>query len=204
MTTPMIQLENISYSYRNENTCKKIFTNFSETVFKTEHLAVMAPSGRGKTTLLFLIAGLIVPQCGSIVYGVSKPKFSIVFQENRLLEQETVRTNLFFINPSLTEETILDMLQKIDLAKSFGEAKLFSFKKVCQLSGGEKRRVALIRALLANYDILLLDEPFTGLDEQTKVRALHLVKNMSEKKTIILSTHELADAELLNCRILKL
>lgn len=158
----------------------------------------MAASGTGKTTLLHLIAGLLIPSGGQISYPVPKPRFSFVFQENRLLENSSAAKNLRLVNPALTPAQIHDAFMHAGLPETCGQ------KKVRFLSGGEQRRISLLRALLAEYDILLLDEPFTGLDETTKEQLLAYVKASTEGKTVLFATHNEKEAEMLCCEPLRL
>lgn len=195
-----IEIVNLSFSY-NKNKERYIFKDFNLEIKRGHSTAIMAPSGAGKTTLLFLIAGLLEAESGSVIYPYKNPKFSMVFQENRLLEYETVSKNLELINPSLTRENIKNLL----FMSGFDEnPEKFAQNKVRKLSGGEKRRVSILRALVAEYDILLLDEPFSGLDEKSKHQMVKLIKEKTEEKTKILITHNLEDAQLLDCDIVRI
>lgn len=190
-----IKIQNVSFSYGE----KPIFTHFSALFQGGKKTAVMAGSGSGKTTLLHLISGLLVPSCGQISYPVVSPRFSFVFQENRLLENASIMRNLRLVNPALSTEQIHEALAHAGLTKQYAH------KKVRLLSGGEKRRTALLRALLAEYDILLLDEPFTGLDTKTKEGLLAYTNASTEGKTVLLVTHSQQEAEALGCeRIFRL
>lgn len=185
-----IEITDLSFSYGN----KKIFTHFSASIPMGECSAVMARSGTGKTTLLHLIAGVLQPMGGSIHYAVDKPKFSVVFQENRLLEHCSVWKNLYIINHDVTKTQALEALSEVGLS-----AELLH-KKAGKLSGGEQRRVAIVRALLADYDILLLDEPFTNLDEDSKAKMMRYVKTCNVGKTVLLVTHDEEEAQALGSR----
>ena len=184
-----LEVKNLSFSYGQ----KPIFRNFSASFKEGKRTAIMAGSGAGKTTLLRLIAGLLVPSEGQIAYPVPNPRFSLVFQENRLLERASVTRNLHLVNPTLSTEQIRTALAQANLPIQY------EHKKIRDLSGGEKRRIALLRALLAEYDILLLDEPFTGLDEETKGHLLAYTKASTEGKTVLLVTHSEDEAKSLNC-----
>lgn len=180
-----ISVDNISFSYGEKN----VFENFSAE-FPTKKLSViMSPSGSGKTTLLYLIAGLLKPSCGNITYPDSNPKFSMVFQDNRLIDSLSVFRNIKMANSNLSLEDITDCLKALGIDGMHQ-------KKVKDLSGGEKQRVAIARALLADYEILLMDEPFTGLDKETKLSVINYVKNRTANKTVLLVTHHKTDAEL--------
>lgn len=190
-----LEITDLSFSYGE----KPVFHHFSALFKGGRRTAIMAGSGAGKTTLLHLIAGLLVPSDGQISYPFPKPRFSFVFQENRLLENASVIRNLRLVNPALSTEQIGTALSQTGLSQEYGH------KKVRLLSGGEKRRVALLRALFSKYDILLLDEPFTGLDEETKKQLLAYTKSSTEGKMVLLVTHSEKEAALLCCdRILRL
>ena len=184
MSSSYIKLENISYSYEDKN----IFERFNLQFPEGETTVIMAPSGTGKTTLLHLLSGLLSPQEGSICFPMPNPKISMVFQENRLLESAKVSQNIKLVNPVLTKEEILDFLQALDLTDCYS-------KKAGHLSGGQARRLAIARALACKYDILLLDEPFTGLDEKTKWKVMNFLKEKTKGKTVLLVTHNKEEAD---------
>lgn len=152
---------------------------------------IMAPSGWGKTTLLRLILGLEKPDSGTIsdVPG----RFAAVFQENRLLEELDAEGNLrFVLGSSFDSERAKKLLGDLSLQD-------YEKRPVSQFSSGMKRRLALARALLASSDCLILDEPFTGLDEVSKGKAIKAIR--AAKKQTILVTHDRTDAEALGAEI---
>lgn len=149
--------------------------------------AVMAPSGTGKTTLLRILAGLEKPDSGEIT-GLSGLRVSMVFQEDRLIDSLDAAANIRITAPGLTEQETEKALIETGLAEAVHQ-------KTSDLSGGMKRRVAVLRALLARYDLLLLDEPFTGLDTETKEKVIRTLLQRAAGKTVILVTHDPADAE---------
>lgn len=176
---------------------EKILEHFSCTFRAGSAYCLMAPSGTGKTTLLNLLMGLELPDSG-MLSGLEGKKISAVFQEDRLLEDCTILENIRFVTgrrltvPEITRE-VLRLLPKEALAKP-----------VCEFSGGMKRRAALLRALLAPADLLLLDEPFTGLDREARLAAASLIKEYSRGKLLIVSTHAPEDARLLDADIVTL
>ena len=135
---------------------KQVLRDFSHTFPQGELTVVMGPSGCGKTTLLSLLLGLQAPDRGEIL-GLEGLKKSAVFQEDRLCENTTAQANLRLVNPSLTREQANQALTALGLGDSLSQP-------VREFSGGMKRRVAILRALLAPYDVLLCDEPFQGED----------------------------------------
>lgn len=167
---------------------KQVLKNFSLRVKEGASLSIMAPSGKGKTTLLKIIAGLETPDEGYIE-GLQNKKISMVFQEDRLCPALTPLSNIRLVcGKGIQENQIYQELEKVGLK---GNEKY----PVKDLSGGMKRRVAIVRALLAPYDILLLDEPFTGLDNESKKKIINYIKEKNNMRTIVLVTHDLQEAE---------
>ena len=157
---------------------------------------VMAPSGAGKTTLLRILLGLERPDSGTVFpTGVH---WSAVFQEDRLLEHLDAMENLRFVLGSALDEPAANvLLTELGLGDTAG-------KPVREFSGGMKRRLALVRALLAPSDALALDEPFTGLDGENRTRCQACVRRVAEQKPVLLVTHDPADAKSLGAAIIKL
>ena len=172
---------------------RPVLTDYSDVFEAGQVHAIMAPSGRGKTTLLRLILGLEVPDAGSIT-GVPRRK-AAVFQENRLCPGLSVLGNIrAVVGRRVPEGEILVLLDRLGLADS---ARL----PAGSLSGGMARRAALARALLYRGELLTLDEPFTGLDEENRLAAAEAIRAYSAGKTVLLVTHRQEDAALLhaNC-----
>ena len=157
---------------------------------------VMAPSGAGKTTLLRILLGLERSDSGTV--SPSGVHWSAVFQEDRLLEHLGAMENLrFVLGAALDEPAANALLAELGLDDVAG-------KPVREFSGGMKRRLALARALLAPSDALALDEPFTGLDEENRVRCQACVRRAAECKPVLLVTHDPADAKSLGAAVIKL
>lgn len=149
-----------------------------------EPAILWAPSGWGKTTLLRVLMGLETPTSGS-VQGVGR--VSAVFQEDRLCPQLNAVQNVALVLPGLEtqyKEQIETCFQQLGLDST---ALVLPARK---LSGGQKRRVALLRALLAPSDTLLLDEPFTGMDPETLQKAAGLIRERGGGKNVLLATHD--------------
>ncbi len=144
------------------------------------------PSGCGKTTLLLLLAGILKPDTGTIE-GLSD-KVSMVFQEDRLLPWLTVGENITLILPD--RQAALAWLERVRL-------KDWADRYPAELSGGMKRRVALARALARPSDLLLLDEPFNGMDQDLKSAMFELIKATAVDRAVVLVTHDQADLEQL-------
>ena len=158
--------------------------------------AIWAPSGAGKTTLLRLLLGLEKPDSGHLVG--TDIRWSAVFQEDRLLEGLDAAGNLrFALGPAYDAEAAEAMLEELGLAD-------VGSKPVGAWSGGMKRRLALARALLAPSEAIALDEPFTGLDDENRQRAIRAIRRAAETKPVLLVTHDREDLAALDARIIRL
>lgn len=151
-------------------------------------VALMGKSGVGKSTLMNILLGLLAPDSGEIT-GAEALRVSAVFQEDRLIRHLTARQNL-----SVT--TGADR-NAIDAALSALGLDPEEKKPVKSFSGGMKRRVALARGVLFPADVLLMDEPFRGLDPDTRARAIRFVLNAWQNRLIILVTHDEEEARLM-------
>lgn len=149
---------------------------------------IMGPSGCGKTTLLRLILGLEQPDSGRIL-GQTFP-MAAVFQENRLFEDFSALSNVTAVCPKERRSEAAQHLIALGLGESL-------HSPVRTLSGGMKRRVAVARAVLAPGEILILDEPFTGLDRDTKAAVLKYLKVHTQGRTLLLVTHDPAERDAL-------
>ena len=154
----------------------------------TKNTAITGPSGCGKTTLIRAIMGLCELDGGSISFG-SKPKFSAVFQEDRLFEGFSAIENVGAVC-----EKHLGKSEAQRIASEIPGELLISDeeqgKAVGDYSGGMKRRVAIARALAAQSDILVLDEPYKGLDEKTREVCAECIKRRAKDKLVLLITHD--------------
>lgn len=209
---PILTLENISYSYHTLEGEIKALNNISFQVQSGEFISVVGPSGSGKTTLLNLLAGIYKTQKGTIqlqgedLYERKKKEeifpIGYMLQQDHLFEFRTIWENVLLgleINHKLNSHKIsyvISLLKRYNLYE-------FKDKKPSQLSGGMRQRVALIRTLALNPEILLLDEPFSALDYQTRLDvSADIVKIIKEnKKTALLVTHNLSEAIGLSDRI---
>lgn len=171
----------------------KVFSDFSAVFERGKTTCIMAPSGAGKTTLLRILTGLETADAGRIE-GMDGLKKSMVFQEDRLCENLSVSANIRLVRQKKTwgrdqkeKKEIQEALESVGLAGNGDQ-------QVRELSGGMKRRVALLRALYSDWDILFLDEPFKGLDEETKTQVMCYTKEKCRGKTVIFVTHERSEA----------
>jgi len=165
---------------------KSVIQDYSFYLEDGVHYALMGPSGCGKTTLLNLLMGLMKPDSGSIRTKEGL-RISAVFQEDRLLRQMTAAANNELVNPSAHDRAETLLLELGITPESLPQP-------VSTYSGGMKRRVALARALLADFDVLFLDEPYKGLDEETRDRVMKIVARYTEGKTVVLVTHDSQEA----------
>lgn len=175
---------------------KTLFEDLSLTVDRP--MILWASSGWGKTTLLRILMGLETPSSGT-VSGIGR--VGAVFQEDRLCPQLTAVQNVELV----LENTKSDYKQQIvrDLQRlGLDEAALDL--PVRKLSGGQKRRAALLRAVWAESDTLLLDEPFTGMDPETMKKAASLLKERCQRKPVLLATHDREAIEELGWPVLRL
>ncbi len=166
---------------------KPIFTCFNLDITENCITALMAPSGMGKTTLLRLIAGLLTPQSGSIeTYGKST---GIMFQEPRLFGQLTVLQNVMLVvkDKAQKKEIAMQLLHDFDVADA-------ADKYPDELSGGMAKRVSLARAIAYDTEILLLDEPFSALDRDTKKNVMDKARELLRGKTVLFVTHDASEA----------
>lgn len=167
---------------------KVVLRDFSARFPGGECTCIMGPSGCGKTTLLRLILGLETPDGGQIL-GRSFP-MAAVFQENRLFEDFSALSNVTAVCPKERRPEAARHLMALGLGESL-------HAPVRTLSGGMKRRVAVARAVLAPGEVLVLDEPFTGLDRDTKAAVLAYLKNHTQGRTLLLVTHDPAERDAL-------
>ena len=188
----MIELKIISFSYGEQ----LILNNFNLTVNGGECVQLYGVSGSGKTTVSRLILGLENADSGNVIVP---QKISTVFQEDRLLENIDVQKNIRLVL-SKEQYSFAD-----SLLKEFGLYDIRK-KKISTLSGGMKRRVALVRAIAYSGDALILDEPFNGLDIENKQIAANIIKRefIDKNKPVLLITHIKEDAELLDAKIVNI
>jgi len=160
-----------------------VLSDFSLVLPEQGIIGLSGPSGCGKTTFLHMMAGLIIPDSGSI-QGIEGKRTGVVFQEDRLLPWLTAQENIDLIvkNNTLTLQW-LHRIQLSDKADSYPS----------QLSGGMKRRIALARALAYDCDLLLLDEPFQGLDDALKETMYELVRSAALTKPVIMVSHDILE-----------
>lgn len=179
----MIEFQNAGFFYRRRH---PIFENLNLCIKTGERVCFSAPSGWGKTTLFRLILGLETLKSGKRICPADL-RFSVVFQEDRLIEKKTVLQNVALFSDEETARKALRELGLEECADRLPE----------QLSGGQRRRVAIARAIGHPFDLLLLDEPFTGLDVAARQTAAEQILKAVGSKTLLLISHDPLDANLL-------
>ncbi len=181
---------------------KTVLQDFSAVFEEGMTTCLMAPSGRGKTTLLRILMGLEQADRGK-VEGMEGRKPSAVFQEDRLCENLSTGANIRLTASGKNgrsrafQKQLKEGLLRMGLADCMNQP-------VRELSGGMRRRTAILRALYADWDILFLDEPFQGLDMETKKEAAAFVREQCREKTVLCVTHDEREAEMLDAKILVL
>lgn len=212
-----ITLCDLNKSYRTVS----VLSDLNLTLSAPDIYCLMAPSGAGKTTLLRILMGLELPDSGTITAESLPPitlgesdssaltklikltreqyRISAVFQEDRLIEHMNPLENVALVQPGKWFQRVNTDILRGELIRLLPEESLE--RPVSTLSGGMRRRCALIRALLAPSDLLLLDEPFTGLDEQTKKEAIRYLLEKRDGRLTLIATHSREDAAALGGRV---
>ncbi len=196
----MLNINHLGYAYHSLKGETDVIDDMSFQVYDGEFVAFVGPSGCGKSTLLSLIAGLLTPTSGNILINNLEAKtagknIGYMLQKDHLLEWRSTIKNLTLgleVQNKLTESSYIMINQMLS---TYGLVK-FQNAKPSELSGGMRQRAALIRTLLLEPDILLLDEPFSALDYQTRLEVSDDIWGIikKEKKTAILITHDIAEA----------
>lgn len=208
---PLITCEHVNYTYHTLQGETPALCDIDFQVNEGEFVSIVGPSGCGKSTLLSLLCGLLPPESGKIRFkgeAISdKNRFGIgyMLQHDHLFEWRTVQKNILLGLEIQKKISAATKAEADELLKTYG---LYPFKdaKPSQLSGGMRQRAALIRTLLLHPDLLLLDEPFSALDYQTRLQVGDDIGSIIRKsgKTAILVTHDLSEAVSLGDRILVL
>ena len=183
-----IQINNLTKKYGD----KVVFENYTNTFNFDGILLIKGASGLGKTTLMRIIAGLEKADKGEIIKNVKT--ISFMFQEDRLIPFVSVLKNLTAV---CSEDKALHYLKLMVLESEKDNSPL-------SLSGGMRRRVSLARELCFNSDLVILDEPFKGLDEELKSTICEIIKDESKKRDFIIISHDSEDAKILNAEIIEL
>ena len=176
---------------------KLLFANLNIAFLEGQINCLMGASGIGKTTLIHILMGLVKPDSGEVL-GLHGQRIATVFQEDRLIEHwDAVKNIRLVCDKTVSTELIKHELIKVGLEEE-------QDKPVQNYSGGMRRRVAIVRAVLAKSDVLILDEPFKGFDETLKIQMIHYVKKSTKGKTVIVVTHEKEEVQLLGANLITL
>jgi len=195
-----VEINNISMNYHSLTAETPALADISFSVEEGHFLSIVGPSGCGKSTLLNIIAGLITPSYGKVVINRSTDssnflKIGYMFQKDQLFDWLTIWDNVLLglkINHCITDDN-KNMVKNLLISYNLWE---FRDHHPRELSGGMRQRVALIRTLALSPEVLLLDEPFSALDYQTRLNISDEVYEIikKEKKTTIMVTHDIAEA----------
>lgn len=207
---PVVELRDVDLVYVTGREAVLALEGMNLTVAPGEFISLVGPSGCGKTTLLSLIAGLIPPSNGEVLLhgrpvGGPSPEVGYMLQQDYLFPWRSILENALLgleLTGRLNKEStdfVLELLDGMGLADT-------AKKHPNQLSGGMRQRVALVRTLATNPDLLLLDEPFSALDYQTKLQLEDLIVDTlkQRKKTGVLVTHDLSEAIAVSDRVIVL
>lgn len=206
--TAKLEVSGLSYSYHSMDGETQALSNISFTVDTGEFIAIVGPSGCGKSTLLSIFSGLLKPDEGEILIdGIplpdSKVNIGYMLQKDHLFEWRSILSNAAL---GLEIQHKMDERHKNDLRELMNSYGLGNFEnsRPSELSGGMRQRAALIRTLALEPDILLLDEPFSALDYQTRLSVCDDISTIirGRHKTAILITHDLSEAVSVADRII--
>lgn len=187
-----MELKNICKAYGGNAVLKDV----SLVIPKGSRTVITAPSGGGKTTLLHIMMGLEEPDSGEVIGRPAKQ--AAVFQEDRFPDEFTpVNCVKMTSAHGISRQTVLEHLEQVGL-------KGHTDKPVMQISGGMRRRVAIVRAVLGESEIIYFDEPFTGLDNDTKMLVIDYIDRHTKGKTLVFVSHSPDDEKLLNAKKLRI
>lgn len=202
-----LRIHRVHHTYFTKESAVTALEDVSLTIEEGEFVSFIGPSGCGKTTLLSIIAGLLLPTEGHVTLDGKKsrklkPRIGYMLQQDYLFPWKTIKENITLglkMRRELTEEKEQEALSLLEQMGLRGVESHYPR----QLSGGMRQRAALVRTLAVNPDILLLDEPFSALDYQTKLKLEELVSNTLDtfRKTAVLVTHDIGEAIAMSDRI---
>lgn len=206
----LVEIKNLNLIYQSIDSETLALENINLNIAEHEFISIVGPSGCGKTTILSLIAGLIKPTSGSIKVDEKTPNpkdnlCGYMFQRDNLLPWRNIEKNVYFGLELKKQNTKGRKDYAKNLCEKYGLSE-FLKKHPSELSGGMRQRVALIRTLALKPEILLLDEPFSALDYQTRLELCDNVYDIikKEKITAILVTHDIYEAITMSDRIIVL
>ena len=200
---PVVELQNVSYSYHRPDREIRSLHHLSFCVIPGVFVAIVGPSGCGKSTLLSLICGLLQPEEGEVIIRARRTGF--MPQKDHLLEWRSIFRNAI-LGPEMQHHNTLEVQEAVRNMLSAYGLDSFQNARPSELSGGMRQRAALIRTLALQPDLLLLDEPFSALDYQTRLEVSDDIGGIlrREKRTAVLVTHDLSEAISLGNRVIVL
>ena len=179
-----IEAEHLFKSYDGKN----VLNDFSFDISSDSSYAITGESGAGKTTFLRILLGLEKPDQGRVRllgdYKYSRVNAGVVFQEDRLCEAFSAVDNVAMVSRKLSPRIAREELEKLLPADQLD-------KPVCELSGGMRRRVCIIRACIVPSDVIIMDEPFTGLDEENRQNCIRYIRSIQGTTPLVITAHSL-------------
>lgn len=179
-----IEAEHLFKSYDGKN----VLNDFSLDISSDSSYAITGESGAGKTTFLRILLGLEKPDQGRVRllgdYKYSRVNAGVVFQEDRLCESFSAVDNVAMVSRKLSPRIAREELEKLLPADQLD-------KPVCELSGGMRRRVCIIRACIVPSDVIIMDEPFTGLDEENRKSCIRYIRSIQGTTPLVITAHSL-------------
>ncbi len=208
--SPLLSIKEISHVYFTKESIFHALQDVSFSVKEGEFVSILGPSGCGKTTLLSIISGLVTPTQGTVLINESEvcskhSSIGYMLQQDYLFPWKTIKQNVLLGLNILHDKRKESINNALNLLNEMGLSKVEDAYPR-QLSGGMRQRAALARTLATNPSVLLLDEPFSALDYQTKLKLENLVvKTLKEyDKTAILVTHDIEESIAMSDRIILL
>lgn len=207
---PLLALKNLSHIYHSPSGETEALKDITLSVNEHEFVSIVGPSGCGKSTLLSILAGLLEPSSGEVIISdqklaEAKDLIALMPQRDQLFEWRNILKNVI-LSPEIKRNKTPEAIEYAKkLLEKYG-LKDFMYKKPSELSGGMRQRAALIRTLVGAPKLLLLDEPFSALDFQTRLAVCDDVANIiaEEKKTAILVTHDISEAISMSTKVVVL
>ena len=196
----LLEMQNVGLIYQTKAGETEALKDLNLKIKQGEFVAIVGPSGCGKTTILSIVSGILPATSGKVLIGgediaENKKYVGYMFQKDQLFEWRSIWNNIMLGLEIKKQKTEENMQYAKGLIERYGLSD-FASKKPRELSGGMRQRVALIRTLVLSPEILLLDEPFSALDFQTRLNVCDDVATIikREKKTAILVTHDISEA----------
>ncbi|MBR2480240.1 MAG: ABC transporter ATP-binding protein [Clostridia bacterium] len=207
---PLLVLKNLSHTYHSQSGETEALKDVTLSVNEREFVSIVGPSGCGKSTLLAILAGLLKPSSGEVTIlgknlSEAKDLIALMPQRDQLFEWRNIIKNVT-LSPEIKGNKSPEVIEYAKVLLEKYGLKDFMYKRPSELSGGMRQRAALIRTLVGAPQLLLLDEPFSALDFQTRLAVCNDVSNIiaEEKKTAILVTHDISEAISMSTKVVVL